>query len=732
LADENTDYAAPTEFDRIDQAEIDHILEGEPKRDFIALAISGGGIRSASFGLGVLQALVAGNVLPKVDYLSTVSGGGYIGSCLTWFLHQKLPDGVTDAGTKPENFPLGQRSNQTADNRVLNFLRQHGNYMVPGKGLNWTSLVAVLLRSVTVSLFVYGGLLLAALAGLQWLGLFGIDGATQKDGTTDILLLAQRFLEQPPALLAVFGNPLLQLAAGLITTFAVLALLYGVFGSSRGFTSVVSSLFRLDKVGQRYLWRTRSQRAFGKLLGFTAALTVVGALPLIYRAAADLASQSASTATVLGALLAVSQARAEQHEDYESGLTSTLRIYGGSLLLIFGLLLGAYGLASQLPTWAALGLGTLALFIGLYTNVNYLSLHRMYRDRLMETFLPNPKSVRQGMWGRATEADDTPLESFCQTPNRRPYHVVNTNVVLVDSGQAKYRGRGGDSFIFSPLFCGSEATGWRSSATYMKGSSRAMNLPTAMAISGAAANPNTGVAGTGVTRSASVSILMSLLNLRLGYWAPNPNIDKQRTAPNFIHPGLPALMGKGLDEDGWMLELTDGGHFENLALYEMIRRRIKTIIVSDAGCDPKFEFADLANAVERVRVDFGVKISFDNAKTDLRGLLPRAPEEHRDAPIGKKFPLAARGFAVGKIAYPADAARGLEASDGILLYLKTTLIPGLPPDLYGYKASHETFPDETTADQFFSEVQLEAYRELGYHIGWNLLEKSEEGEALRA
>ena len=154
----------------------------------------------------------------------------------------------------------------------------------------------------------------------------------------------------------------------------------------------------------------------------------------------------------------------------------------------------------------------------------------------------------------------------------------------------------------------------------------------------------------------------------------------------------------------------------------MVRRRIKTIIVSDGGCDPDFEFADLANAVERVRVDFGVKIRFEDPQFDLRGLLPRKAEEHAGAPVGSKFPLAERGYAVGKIVYPADEARGLDELEGTLLYLKTTLNPGLPPDLYGYNARNECFPDETTADQFFDEVQFEAYRELGYHVGWGLLE----------
>jgi predicted acylesterase/phospholipase RssA len=55
------------------------------------LALSGGGIRSASFALGVIQALHKKGWLQRFDYLSTVSGGGYIGTCLSYLLHRTWP-----------------------------------------------------------------------------------------------------------------------------------------------------------------------------------------------------------------------------------------------------------------------------------------------------------------------------------------------------------------------------------------------------------------------------------------------------------------------------------------------------------------------------------------------------------------------------------------------------------------------------------------------------------------
>ena len=70
------------------------------KLGLVGLALSGGGIRSATFHLGVIQALAKHGLLKTVDYLSTVSGGGYIGSCLSSLLNDQ------EVGPDQERFPL--------------------------------------------------------------------------------------------------------------------------------------------------------------------------------------------------------------------------------------------------------------------------------------------------------------------------------------------------------------------------------------------------------------------------------------------------------------------------------------------------------------------------------------------------------------------------------------------------------------------------------------------------
>ena len=143
------------------------------------IAVSGGGIRSASFGLGVMQALVANNQLQRMDYMSTVSGGGYLGSALTWALKQ----GGKSAGTISENFPLGRRGKHRDkdsvylkdnpldedDNKLLDFIRQHGSYLAPTPALDMVSFVAVVLRSMLMSLFGCFSFLTIAMTTWFWL-----------------------------------------------------------------------------------------------------------------------------------------------------------------------------------------------------------------------------------------------------------------------------------------------------------------------------------------------------------------------------------------------------------------------------------------------------------------------------------------------------------------------------------------------------------------------------------
>ena len=202
---------------------------------------------------------------------------------------------------------------------------------------------------------------------------------------------------------------------------------------------------------------------------------------------------------------------------------------------------------------------------------------------------------------------------------------------------------------------------------------------------------------------------MGFLNLRLGLWLENPYLINtfKYYKPNLWLPGLRDIFfPKFMDEESRFIELSDGGHFENLGIYELIRREVDMIIVCDGAADKNFKFTDFANLVEKVRLDFGAIIEID-----LDPLIPKKGDNH---PYGLKE-MAAQGHVIGKIWY-----RNKE-QPGFLVYIKTTLVPDLPADIYGYKLTHDSFPDESTGDQFFDEKQFEAYRELGYQLGKRML-----------
>ena len=330
----------------------------------------------------------------------------------------------------------------------------------------------------------------------------------------------------------------------------------------------------------------------------------------------------------------------------------------------------------------------------------------------MEAFLPRPDT--DGTTGPAVDADRATLSAMC-VPHA-PYHLVNTNVFLVDSDTQRWRKRGGDAFVLSPRNCGGTATGWVPTADYMRRDP--LTLPTAIAISGAAANPNTAAGGVGPTRRPMLSLLMALLNVRLGYWVPHPGARRQ-PVPNHFRAAWHELLPRGFAENRNLLQLSDGGHFENLGVYELVRRRVRVIVCCDAAADPAFAFKDLQVLMRRIGTDFGARIEFDEANR-IERLIPRDPAESagprwHDRRLPGRARFSERGYVQGAVVYP-------DGSRSTLILVKTTMIPGLDLLLRGYKGANRDFPDQTTADQFFDEEQFEAYRELGYHLAGTLID----------
>jgi hypothetical protein len=719
-SDKKPDSFTHENFDQVLSEEKRYLTSGSDE-PLSGIAFSGGGIRSASFGLGVMQAMVKHRKLEKMHYMSTVSGGGYLGTALTWALHQEKEN----AGTSPENFPLGHKDAQgnkrdnPERNKRLDYIRLHSNYLTPDK-LGLLSVASVAVRSIFMSLLVYMLLFVSIMGVLVAVSAF------------DTRYFGELLGIGPES----FGG------AGIFVPLALL--LTGIYLLLNLYYSLYTKLGSKRSPETKYLYFIKTQRLAGLLWKVILLFLLFGLIPFIQLKIKDLQNGGGSLmlaggSTSFGILVSIWQYWKAQKHDKSSGAVSGTMVYLGAFSLIYGLtfiayLLGQKGIAfghsvssSEVRFfWPAIFSGSLLLlsfFFGVFVNLNLISPSRIWRNRLMETFMPEPDAVKENKWQPAISADKTLLEDMCQGTNKKPYHLINTNLILANSEMVKFRSRGGDNFVLSPLYCGSSATGWCKTDKTHRHFSRRVSLATAMATSAAAVNPNAGVSGEGATRNTIVSVMFIILNIRLGFWMTNPNKKPWKMPPNFFVPGLNGqLFGWGLKETNRNIQLSDGGHFENLGIYELIRRELSVIMVSDGGADPLFNFDDLANAVEKVRVDFGAQIEFKK-EYPLSDLLPETETDSANKIFIAKYALAQRGFAVADIHYASG-------KKGTLYYLKLTMVRNLPTDVYSYKGVHPEFPHQSTADQFFDEKQFEAYRELGYKIGCDLFDTKHQETSL--
>lgn len=702
------------------------------------IALSGGGIRSASFCMGVIQQLHQARVIDRLHYMSTVSGGGYTGSSLSWFLAQKDEDENHIFGTGGDNFPFsggeaaGVRNARADDDshdksppdgrEVLDYIRQRSSYLNPGAGFTLLAAIAILLRSMLISIFGY--LLLLSIVFVPFIQWELIDYPIAKLGWAPFPV---------KNVLNYFHWPML----------IALALLL-ILGISIALYSLLTGLPWL--ADGAYALRRGYQRIAGYVLGWIVALLAIellfhlisiianGGVPLFNNDVLSFGVVSAGLGATGGLLARMLRVIPESLA--RRMLMAALPPLA-LLLLLIGLGVLAHAVARLVVgNWTyVVALVGFTLAYCIWTNINLTGLHRFYRDRLMESFMPDLRAIASDGQAAHSSADGCDLASVCGEDDDGPFQLINTHVILLGAGKARQRSRGGDSFVLSPLFSGSEATGFIKTEDWMPGPASLpfarrhgpLALPTAMAISGAALNPRAGGDGKGLTKGGAVSALLNLLNLRLGYWVPSPSKAtgrvvgaSYRAPPNFIYPGLvQGMFGFRHHEQANWLELSDGGHFENTGIYELVRRRVRTIIFADGSTDPEIALASFANALEKIYVDFSVRVTFDEGD-DFTNLL-KGTAEKATSILAERLSLSKAGFAVGTIHYPPSGNRG--RCKGRFFYVKSTLIEKLPVALYSYRASNPLFPSESLADQFFSEQQFEAYRALGFAVTQTMMKR---------
>ncbi len=583
-----------------------------------------------------------------------MSGGGYIGSCLSW-LRAHVP---ASSSQRLGGIPLADGTGT-----VLDWLRVHGRYLITGKGLSGWTLAASILSGTLLNLFVLVPviLVLIGLASGDWfafawppqLRLPDADPVKAHDGFFILLVSG----------VCLFGLYLLATLAFALST-------------------VLPPLRQLS-TGQFFRQR------LGLLLGGSVTLVAVGLLPALAGIEESIAvwldakesKEITRQATWLAPLLTglASIYKAKKQGEHSSTYATT-----GLVLLLAGMFTVLYHVAHhtriletpEFMVW--LGLSLLLAFV---CDINAVSMHSYYRSRLAEAFMPRvsengDERLRNPLLFRLT---DLKAESGA------PFQIINTTLNTTSSAEPKLRARNGENMILSPVYCGSASTGYRRTSNYLRGE---LTLSTAFSVSGAAVDPD-----TYATKSRPVSFLMTLLNVRLGIWVLNPRHEPRRLRwPAWYLLMLREMLGVGLDEKDTRIHLADGGHFENLGIYELLRRRCRYIIVGDAGADPGATLADLGQAVQRARADLGAEID-----------IAADPLMHVTHDMRKQAHL------LGTVTY-ADGSRGE------ILYLKALLRENLGVDIYGYWRTNPDFPNQPTSNQFYGELQFDSYRELGRQL----------------
>jgi|GEM_PF-281313 hypothetical protein len=748
------------------------VPEQDPVRDLVGLAISGGGIRSATFSLGVIQALAHHGILKQVDFLSTVSGGGYAGCFLSTYLDSDEPGVGPGRGERPLSSENG------VDSHAIRHIRDRSRYIQPRGFRDWVLTLAHGVYGIVSNLLILMAWVFLAVAATDCI--LGPQLQSYQSEAARLLGFAKQHALPPAHMQAAppasdsATLAATDLLSGLAETsslwwsrlqerlpealtmrnlvglsYALLALSLLVLPTSQRFLRACGHRFSRPLLPEKFVLRLLGLSLAGFLIlsfprfhfGYAVLMQVIGHYLKIGTAPGEGWSVTATVVTLANAAgLLVAQGPKVR------SLAGRLPIAGGAMFLLLCatgpiLILYTYfelcrvyvasptlvpiftipviGLPLYSRAWFLL-LSFCCFLYSLQCNINFFSLHRFYRNRLADTFLLTEESdcdktnssERFGI--RICEQQKLSKLRSKNEKSKAPYHLINAAVNLPGSKRPELRGRDCDFFLMSRHFCGGPVVGYRRTEDLEPFDSH-FDLAAAMAISGAAAAPQMGV---GTVRGAS--FLMTLLNVRLGYWLKWPRGPRW---PAYLHemfggPGPLYLWQEAMNamnEQSPFLNLSDGGHIENLAVMELLRRRCRLIIAIDGEHDPKLEFNSLRMLQRYASIDLGVEICIDCSRiewttmpipADLPKHLSRNSQAH---------------FALGKILYPCQKDDSETQPVGWLVYVKLSVTGNEADTIHHYRLKNAQFPhDPTLTDQVFEEDQFEAYRALGEHAGNDL------------
>lgn len=709
------------------------LLHGAPPADkvvnAVGLALSGGGIRSATYCLGIVQVLVRQNLFTQFDYLSTVSGGGYVGTFLSCALGTEPsaaakknvaapPPPPTRQGALDRIEDVFRRQKSGTESGLIRHLRNNSKYLLNGGFMAKARIAGLVVSGILCNMLMVLWLPLAAALATFLFAKLWFWGSSLPVGSgiapTDVWPTGDS-----PAGLSML---VMLLAAG-----AVLVIL-----------PIVQRMTHGSKPSSPGTWIHRVAVQVSLLIGIIlVAVFAVYLLPILFhyyealRAAFDqqgglldkLSEWSApaaagSASVALGVLASLLKSNWPRLRTF----VSRLFILSGPVFFLFLYLMvgNRLGLGREPgpldwnPWFIAGASAGLVLWSFFFVNINTLAPHLYYRAKLCECYLARRRSSPPA----AAEADDAVAAPPARTPLRKlftgefaqnrtealqqvpltslganpaaPYHLINTTLNLPGSDNKELRGRDGDFFVVSKHYCGAPTVGYVATADLERKDPH-FDLGTAMAVSAAAASSSMGWKSL-----PNFRFLMAILNVRLGYWLPWRSRSASPGAWYFLRE-----IAASMNERTRFLNLSDGGHIENLAAYELLRRRCKFIVCVDGGMEPGMECADLTRLQRYAEIDLGIRFEYGIADLSLQ-------------PNG----FSRASAILVKIIYPAKDGR--PEALGWIVYMKLALLGIEPVYVLDYRRENPAFPHQSTADQLYDEAQFEAYRRLGECAAENL------------
>jgi hypothetical protein len=683
----------------------------------IGICVSGGGIRSATFAFGALDAMR--DVVTQARWLVSVSGGGYAAGAMRLALQQ--PDSVA----QPADV-------YCAGTSELDYTRRHGRYLADSAS-EWLKLAVTVLRGFLVNmlilalLVVVGARVLAhgyALIsvdlsgeGPSRAGQAGVCWAIGACVLSWLLLMTVSIVLEPlpPKVTGMFR----QGAFWVLSVAGVVAL-----------TGVILPL--LARVPFDVPWSTLPGRTtalplqgVSVLSGYVAALIALGMRPSLRAAVGNEVKRMRGWWRTAGA--------------GGRNLVATACVCAGLFLLLagfvilFGAVLGHTGpltAPSSAPgkplEWKlTVGLAAALSVVALVDQVHW-SLHGFYRRRLASAFAVRRIRDRGHVAAVAYDFDKkaTDLHEYDTRVANFP-EVVFSCAAHVSGNGVTPPGRRVMPWTMSATSVGGQYHGWIPTGDLHDAVSRTikrdLTVQAAQAISGAAIASQMGVLQRTYTK------LLTLSNIRLGSWLPNPAyLDSLPRDRSWVVPRLPRKRGLAtlvreltgsFPADGPLVYVTDGGHYENLGLVELLRRRPAKVYCVDASGDHGGVPDTLAAAIELAHEELGVDITFDNAAKLGAGPDQPGPVNPRDQLMAQVMPrLAPASVITGTIKYP-DLGPDYPPSTAKIVLGKAVITPKTPFSLLAYASKNLTFPSDSTADQWFDVSQFDAYHSLGRHVG---------------